>query len=73
MKRILEQQPSSWYVRRIDQPTSAKTFSGETRMYEHYYRIYDSDDQQIKYCKFQQLDRLSQALNIPISDLPILD
>ncbi len=73
IKRILEQQPPGWYIKRINEPTVAKTFSGEVRAYEHYYRIYDSTHAPIKYCKFQQLDRLSQALQIPAEELPILD
>lgn len=73
IKRILEQQYTGWYIKRINEPTTAKTFSGETKAYEHYYRIYDEHDTAIKYCKFQQLDRLSKALNIPYEDLPIID
>lgn len=70
--RILEQHPG-WYIRRIDKPTTAKTFKGETRHFDHYYRIYDQSHQPIKYCKFQQLDLLSQALKIPVSALPMVD
>lgn len=73
IKRILEQQPPSWHIKRIDEPTSAKMFNGETKTYEHYYRIYDENGMPIKYCKFQQLDRLSSALKIPAQDLPIID
>jgi hypothetical protein len=73
IKRILEQQPSGWYIRRIDAPTKAQTFSGEVKTYEHYYRIYDATDSPIKYGKFQQLDRLSSILQIPTTELPVLD
>lgn len=73
MKHILEQQPPGWYVKRVDSPTAAKTFSGKIKRYDHYYRIYDKNDNPIKYCKFQQLDRLSTALKIPVQDLPILN
>lgn len=73
MKAILQTQPSGWYIKRINEPTSAKTFKGEVKQYEHYYRIYDHNDTPIKYCKFQQLDRLAQALHIPVPDLPVID
>lgn len=72
IKRILQEQPTGWYIKRIDEPTSAKTFSGETREFDHYYRIYDSNDQAIKYCKFQQIERLSKALDLPVEALPIV-
>jgi hypothetical protein len=73
MKHILEQQPSGWYVKRVDAPTTAKTFNGEIKRYDHYYRIYDKNDNPIKYCKFQQLDRLATVLKVPVQDLPILN
>ena len=40
IKRILEQEADGWYIRRIDEPTEAKNFKGETVRYDHYYRIY---------------------------------
>lgn len=73
IKRILDDQPSGWYIKRIDEPTSAKTFKGETRHFDHYYRIYDANDQPIKFCKFQQLDRLASVLKVPVTSLPIID
>ncbi len=73
IKRILEQQPSGWIIRLIDEPTSAKSFSGKTINFPHYYRIYNNKDEPIKYCKFQQIDRLAQILNFPIEALPIVD
>ena len=73
IKRILAQQNGTWYVVRINQPTSAKKFNGETMQYDHYYRVYDQRNQPIKYCKFQQLDRFAAALSIPVEDLPVLD
>jgi hypothetical protein len=72
MKRILDTQPPGWYIKRIDQPTSAQNFKGETVEYPHYYRIYDAHDQPIKYCKFQQLERLARILELPVEALPVV-
>ena len=72
IKRILADQPDGWYVRRIDELTSAKNFRGETIQYDHYYRIYDSQDNQIKYCKFQKIDKLAHILGKSVEDLPII-
>ena len=71
IKRILQDQPTGWYIKRIDEPTVAKNFKGESVSFGHYYRIYDANGAPIKYCKFQQLERLSKALNIPAEALPI--
>jgi hypothetical protein len=73
MKAILDQQPPGWYIKRINQPTTAQTFRGEMKTYDHYYRIYDHNDQSIKYCKFQQLDRLASILQIPTQALPVIE
>lgn len=73
MKRILAAEPEGWIIRRIDEPTTAKSFKGEVREFDHYYRIYSSEGTPIKYCKFQQLDRLAAALSIPIEALPVVD
>lgn len=73
IKRILEQQPDGWVIKRIDKPTSAKNFKGETVYFQHFYRIYGSDDEPIKYCKFQQIERLANILEIPVENLPIID
>ncbi len=73
IKRIIADQPDGWYVRRINEPTSAKNFKGETIDFPHYYRIYSADGEQLKYCKFQQIERLSVALSIPVEALPILE
>lgn len=72
IKRILEQEEPGWYIRRINEPTSAKNFKGETRHFDHYYRIYRADGEQIAFCKFQQIELLSTALKIPAEALPIL-
>jgi len=73
IKLLLQREAPGWYIKRINQPTSAKTFKGEARHYDHYYRIYSHDHTPIKYCKFQQLDRLSQALKISAENLPIVN
>ena len=73
IKRILADQPDGWFIRRIDEPTSVKNFKGETIEFPHYYRIYSVNDEPIKYCKFQQIERLSAALNIPVEALPIIE
>ena len=63
IKRILAEY-STWRVVRINEPTSAKNFKGETRHFDHYYRVVDAQGSPIKYCKFQQLDRFAQALGL---------
>jgi hypothetical protein len=73
IKKILEQLPDGWFIKRIDEPTQAKNFSGETVRFEHYYRIYNMKGEPIKYCKFQQIDRLAQILKVSVADLPIVD
>lgn len=73
IRRIIDQQPEGWFIRRIDQPTSAKNFKGETVEFSHYYRLYDATGEPIKYGKFQQIDRLAQALKLPVEALPLVD
>jgi len=73
LKRILAAEPDGWYIRRIDEPTTASNFKGETVHFDHYYRLYAANDVQIKYGKFQQLDRLAQALGIDATDLPVIN
>ncbi len=73
IKRILVEQPDGWYIRRIDQPTSAKNFRGETVSYDHYYRIYDNAGREIKYCKFQKIDTFASIMGVTTEDLPIID
>ena len=72
IKRILDEEPQGWFIKRIDEPTSSLNFKGEVRKFDHYYRIYSADDQPIKYCKFQQIERLASVLKIPVEALPIL-
>lgn len=72
IKRILDNEPDGWVIKRIDEPTVATNFKGEKVNFTHYYRIYDAQGRPIKYCKFQQIERLSKALNIPVEALPIV-
>lgn len=71
IKRILLNQPPGWCIIQIDQPTKAKTFSGETRTYDHYYRIVNIDGKFIPYCKFQQIDRLAKILGKDVAELVV--
>ena len=72
IKRILDEQPAGWTVRKINEPTSAQNFRGEAVEYPHYYRIYDVSGEPIKYCKFQQIERLANTLEVPVEVLPIV-
>ncbi|MDD3013602.1 MAG: hypothetical protein PHC34_07865 [Candidatus Gastranaerophilales bacterium] len=72
IKRILEQYKNEWIIKRIDQPTKSQNFKKETIFFDHYYRIYDaSNNQPIKYCKFQQIERLAMTLGVHVEELPI--
>jgi hypothetical protein len=71
IKRILADY-DSWYIVQINKPTVATKFNGEKVYYDHYYRIYDTHDQPIKFCKFQQLERFAQAMQMPVEALPIV-
>jgi hypothetical protein len=73
IKRILDQQPNDWIIKRINQPTAAKNFKGETVTFPHYYRIYSGNGLPIKYCKFQQIERLASILEVPVEALPVVD
>ncbi|MDB5176349.1 MAG: hypothetical protein JWN75_17 [Candidatus Saccharibacteria bacterium] len=72
MKRILAEEKPGWYIRRINKPTKALNFKGETVKYDHYYRVYRADGSEIKYCKFQKIDKLAQILDIPTEVLPLV-
>ncbi len=72
IKRILDDQPPGWIIKRINKPTRAQNFKGETIEFAHFYRIYDRNDQPIKYCKFQQIERLARALHVPVEALPVV-
>lgn len=73
IKRILDAQSNDWVIRRINQPTSARNFKGELVTFPHYYRIYTSNGEPIKYCKFQQIDRLASILEVPVEALPVVE
>lgn len=73
LKKILENEPEGWVIRRIDEPTSVKNFKNETVEFDHYYRIYSFDGSPIQYGKFQQIERLASALSMPVEALPIVD
>jgi len=73
IKRILEVEPAGWVIKRIDTPTTAKNFKGEVITFTHYYRIYSSKGEPIKYCKFQQVERLAAIVNVPVEALPIIE
>jgi hypothetical protein len=73
IKHILDQQAPGWIIRRIDEPTTAKNFRGETVHFTHFYRIYNSHGEPIKYCKFQQIERLASILDMPFEALPLVD
>lgn len=72
IKRILKNH-QNWVVKKINQPTVAKNFKGETIHFDYYYRIYDQNNQPIKYCKFQQIELLAKILKTPVENLPIID
>jgi hypothetical protein len=72
IKYVLDQQPDGWIIKQINEPTSAKNFKGEIIKFPHYYRIYDANDNPIKYCKFQQIERLASILDVPVESLPVI-
>ncbi len=71
IRRILDNEPDGWVIKRIDEPTVATNFKGEKVNFTHYYRIYDVSGNPIKYCKFQQIERLAKILEVPVEDLPV--
>ena len=73
LKRILTEQPKGWYIVRINEPTVSKNFKGETVHFPHYYRLYTAAGEAIKFGKFQQIERLASALNVPVEALPVID
>lgn len=73
IKRILADEPDGWYIVRINKPTSAMNFKGEVKRFGYYYRVYNANDQPIKYCKFQQLDLLSKTLGQEMEAQGILE
>lgn len=73
MKRILALEQPGWFIKRINEPTTAMTFRGEKREFDHYYRIYGANGEPIKYCKFQQIDKLASVLKVSVEDLPVAE
>lgn len=73
IKCILEQQSDGWVIKRINEPTAAKNFKGETIEFPHYYRIYSQEGKPIKYCKFQQIELLAKTLGVSVEELPIVE
>jgi hypothetical protein len=73
LKRILDAEPDDWYIRRIDEPTTATNFKGERIRFGHYYRLFSASGTQIKFGKFQQLERLAHALGVDAAELPVID
>jgi len=73
IRRILNEQPDGWIIRRIDEPTRAKNFKGVMVNFKHHYRIFGKDGEPIKYCKFQQIELLAQILKLPVEALPLID
>ncbi len=73
IKRILDAEPRGWVIHKINEPTTSQNFKGETVHFPHYYRIYSVNNQPIKYCKFQQIERLAQVLKIPSEALPVIE
>lgn len=71
IKRILEPYKNSWQVRRINKPTLAKTFKGELRHFDHYYRVCDAQGVPIPYCKFQQLDLFARVMGMDVIDIVV--
>lgn len=72
IKRILDNESEGWVIKRIDEPTTAMNFNGEKINFPHYYRIYNVAGEPIKYCKFQQVERLAKVLEVTVEDLPII-
>lgn len=72
LKRILAAEPEGWYIRHLDEPTTATNFRGEKVRFDHYYRLYSADGTPIKYGKFQQIDRLAHTLGVHPADLPVI-
>lgn len=73
IRSILNNQSNNWYVRLINEPTKAKNFRGEIIEFDHYYRIYNNQDQPIKYCKFQQIDKFLSIMKMKYEDLNIIE
>ncbi len=71
IREILKNEPRGWYIQKINSKTKAQNFQGDIIEYPYYFRIYSKDGTPIKYCKFQQIDRLAKILSVDIEVLPI--
>lgn len=72
LRRITDTLQPGWYIVRINEPTRSQKFNGEIVNFDHYYRIYTADGAQVPYGKFQQLERLAKALQLPAEALPVI-
>lgn len=72
LKRILVDYPG-WRVVQINESTTASNFKGETRTFDHYYRLVTEDGAFIKYGKFQQLDLFAKTMDIPADAIIVED
>ncbi len=73
LKSILDNEPEGWIIRRIAKPTRVKNFKNESVDFDYYYRLYDASGSPIRYGKFQQIERLSGVLSIPVEALPVVE
>jgi hypothetical protein len=73
LKNIIGSLSDGWFIRRIDEKTTAKNFNGETISYDYYYRLFDASGEQVKYGKFQKIDKLASILDVEVEDLPVID
>ena len=70
MKRILNDYPG-WYILQINDPTESKTFKGEVKKFDPYYRVCASNGEFIKFCKFQQIELFAKTMGMPAEALPV--
>ncbi len=68
LKRLIAQYPK-YQILKINKPTKTKRFDGEYNYYDYYYRLVNADGTNIKYGKFQQLDKLASVLQVDIGEL----
>lgn len=69
IKRILHNYQDDWYIKKINVETITKNYKGENIHYNHYYRIYDYNDQPIKYCKFQILEKFASIMGMDLLEV----
>ncbi len=71
LAKIFESNPGC-KIKKVNEPTKTKRFDGTYNTYQYYYRLIDKNNEEIKYGKFQQIDRLAKQLNISIDQLELL-